>query len=607
MSWMMRDGWRTGAGRGRGTSRIAAWVVCACLLSGAPATAFELRVRGQAQLVADVRAAGTALQLVGALRDENGQPLPQRDVKLTIRSVYSGRTVHEALLRSDMSGKLTEQIELEEGDYDVALAMDADEHYEGAAATAQAHLAYAARKLELQAPEVVFGPEPGATARVRASAGGIGMRGTVLPRVDGRALEPLELDSFGRGQLKLDAGLVDGQNTVVALLEDRPGQEPAEARAQVRYVALPAPTLELVEGYEGLEYGLRARGEMADRIGPLAGLRVIVRFVHPDAPDVPEVRVETRTDEQGRFVAFVSSRAIGDGQIAASAEVRAAGRPAVVSAPPAVIARRSSQRGLHVFGALAILFGLGALLVRLASLDLPGWWARRRAARAPAAPINMTRDEVAQVEALDEAELAELPAAASLDQMGGVVWDVWRGQPVSGATLHLRDAAGAALVSWDADARGRFVSPPLPAGAYQVTIEAVGFARGVLSVSLPHDGRLSGSRVQLVAMPLKLRRLYQSWAAARSGEEVWGKRTPREVARALRAAMVAEALDDEALERHLDALAAQEGAAGADALDAVTRLVEEGYFGEREDADEALWRLMVALLSQLDAKPEAQG
>jgi DNA-binding transcriptional LysR family regulator len=56
-----------------------------------------------------------------------------------------------------------------------------------------------------------------------------------------------------------------------------------------------------------------------------------------------------------------------------------------------------------------------------------------------------------------------------------------------------------------------------------------------------------GLELQLIAMPLKLRRTYQAWAAQRSDEEVWGKKTPRELARELRAALAEASLDDEAL------------------------------------------------------------
>jgi hypothetical protein len=565
-----------------------------------PAAAFELRVRGEAQLLADVRAAGTALQISGTLRDENGQPLPQRDVKLTISSAFSGRVVHEDTLRADMLGKLSAQVELEEGSYDLTLVMDADDHFDGAKLSANARLAPAPRKLDLQAPDVIFGPSPEATARVRASAGGVGIRGKVLARVDGYALEPVELDTFGRAQIKLDPGLVSGEHVVIAMLEDRPGQTPADARQKVRYVAAPAPTLSLAEGYSGLEYGIRAEGSMVDALGPLGGLRVIVTLTRPDAPDAPPLRLETRTEADGGFSVFAPSRELGEGAVVARAEVRpTAGQAAVVTSEPTTIARRASQRGLHLFGALAIIFGVAALLIRLASLDLAGWWARRRAARPAPAVVNLTLDEEAVAEVMSAADRGAMPAA-SLDQIGGQIWDVWRARPVAGASLRLVDGDGQTLMRWAADGAGRFVSPPLPAGDHQLMIEARGFARGVLPVRLPHGGGLSASRIQLIAMPLKLRRTYQSWAAQRSGEEVWGKKTPRELASELRAALAEASLDDEALERRLDAWAAAEEVSGVEALEAVTRVVEEGYFGEREDADEALWRLMITLLRRLE-------
>jgi hypothetical protein len=605
---MMADGWleqmRRAARRG-----VLGALVCVC---AQPVAAFELRVRGSAELLVDARAAGTALQLFGTLRDENKDALPQRDVKLVVRAALSGRVVHEATLRSDMSGKLHAQIELEEGDYEVELKIASDEHFDGASARALVHLEEAPRKVELQAPAVVFGPAGEASARVRASAGGVGVRGRVRALLGGQALEPVELDAFGRGQLKLAPGLAQsGRYELEARLE---GDRTASAATTLRYVAAPDFELVLEQGYQGLEYGLIARATLEDAYGPLAGLRASVTFMRADAPDAPPIRSEARTDEQGRLRVFVPAREVGQGALIATAKVRAdAGAVAVLTSQPAGVDRRGSQRWLHVFGVLAIVFGLGALRVRLASLDLAGWWAARRAKPAAAQPVNLSIEEALVAEAAD-ARALELVVAPAHDQLGGLVWDVWRARPVAGAALALVDpVTQAPLVTWSADERGRFVSPPLPAGDHQLVVTARGFARGVMSVRLPHTGSLSAIKLQLVAMPLKLRRTYQAWSAQRSGEEVWGKRTPREIAAMLRGVAEEAGVEHKALERLLDSMTLGDGLGDAirdgvsDPVVAVTRLVEEGYFGEREDADEALWGMMVALIKRLDESAPERG
>ena len=96
-----------------------------------PAHGFEIRVRGQGKLYADVQPAGITVQVAGALRDELGNALPQRDVRVRILSANSNRELHKEVLSTDMQGRFQLQRSMDEGDYIIEAEFLGTEHLDG--------------------------------------------------------------------------------------------------------------------------------------------------------------------------------------------------------------------------------------------------------------------------------------------------------------------------------------------------------------------------------------------------------------------------------------------------------------------------------------------
>jgi hypothetical protein len=148
------------------------------------------------------------------------------------------------------------------------------------------------------------------------------------------------------------------------------------------------------------------------------------------------------------------------------------------------------------------------------------------------------------------------------------------------------------------DDEGRFACEHLDEGDWELVVEADYFVRGRFGFEIPHDGSLDPCRFELVPVPLKIRRLYQSLTEMAAGDDLWGELSPREiretVERVLDAAP-AGARDEPNVRfsERVRAIASGEAGdleSGRDYLRAFTGLVEETYFGPR-DYGEATWQL----------------
>jgi hypothetical protein len=82
--------------------------------------------------------------------------------------------------------------------------------------------------------------------------------------------------------------------------------------------------------------------------------------------------------------------------------------------------------------------------------------------------------------------LAIAPVAAGAQTLRGRVLDSEMGHPVGGATVRIRGARTAATT----DTLGWFEAADLPASDVEVTIEALGYARGTFRVTIPPSGTL---------------------------------------------------------------------------------------------------------------------
>ncbi|MFB6371821.1 MAG: hypothetical protein ABEN55_01595, partial [Bradymonadaceae bacterium] len=213
---------------------------------------------------------------------------------------------------------------------------------------------------------------------------------------------------------------------------------------------------------------------------------------------------------------------------------------------------------------------------------------------------------------------AEPPAdidAADRRRLGGRVWDGWDDGSVDGATLRLHPAGDSEADREEtSDPDGRFGFGELERGDWELVISARYYVRGRFSFEIPHEGSLVNCRFELVPVPLKIRRLYQSLIELAQGEDLWGRLSPREIRSAVAGALEEHPRPPEASSetarafvRRIRELLEEDGEslhAPIDYLEALTDIVQETYFGPRR-YDETTWELAREIALRLREELEA--
>lgn len=606
------------------------------------ALATEIRVRGQAKLYTDIQAAGTSAQISGILRDELGQALPQRPLTLSVQQ--GSTTVLEETLYTDIQGRFGYQKTLPSGAYQVSVTFARDEHLDAASSLRDLELTPAPRRLELQGPSVVVGTTRAIQLRLRATAGGVGVRAPVELHVNAQRIASIELDHYGRGVFDLQSSLAPGDNEITAFLLATPDSPGAAAQTQLRYAPSASLEARLELGHERFERGLKVVGLVSDERGPLPGGEVAVVFervsdaapapedtkaiinalgqeepASPPPPPQPEdsaldpltsqstYKARGAVDERGQFSAFAPQQFLADGRWIAKVVYSPESGASIRQQTDAMTLDRSTSRlTLNILGLLTILIGVAVLSQRQLWSKLAARWRARQRANAQAKP-NYDEDERIEVESLAPPNAQAI--SAGLFGIAGVVWDAWRDQPIAHAQLRVESADGQLIREVSADAAGQFSIDELPQGQHQLSVWAYGFARGRMALNLPHRGELSYTRISLIAIALKVRRFYQAWVQRWHGQDVWGALSPRQIEAALFEAVfeASQVLEDasarEALRARYDAFIAQEQPLTEHSVEQLmlmlTELIEESYFSQRV-YEEGLWRLVVEITQRLE-------
>jgi len=587
------------------------------------AHAFEIRVRGEGKLYADVQAAGITVQLAGALRDELGNALPQRDVLVRIKAANSNRELHKETISTDMQGRFQLQRSMDEGDYLIEAEFLGTEHLDGDKIAREVHLAIIPPRVDIHVPKLVVGTSRTANLRVRASAAGVGISAPVEVLVNGAQVTTLELDLYGRGAIDVVPHLQPGENVVEVRLPKERKRPAASDASTLRFSSDPEIEVSAQASQRRLERGLLVTGRVSDSNGPLPSGSIKVEFerVGPvPGQEIDEIaeepapalsasarEVRTEVDEEGRFEGFLPGQLIEDGQWNAKVTFRPdAGATMTATTETVTFDRTRSRWLLNILGLLAILVGVVVLVNRLSTVDFRSLFAglRRKKEEKEDAP-RFDQDEPAIIEQIEPEELDEV--ADSELQIAGVIWDGWRRHAVPFARIELTRSGHEPLVI-QSMSDGRFRSPPLEPGRYHIRVSASGFASGILDIVIPHDGSYRFFRFGLVAIPLKIRRYYQAWVRRIHGEDLWGKLSPRQIEGAIWGAFdVASPRFVEDRQRHelkdrLTELLERErlGELGMnELLLSVTEIVEESYFSGRVH-DEQLWNLLVDITRRLD-------
>lgn len=623
------------------------------------AESLEINIRAYSELQVSVSAAGTMVRVRGTLRDRQGNGLAQRPITLNFRNLDS--TPNRAPLDTEpdastqvfteRGGIFRVHQELMPGRWGVEVAFEETPNLSGERFSTTVDVRELPVALSLHVPSFVVAPSGALSVRVQATVDGVGLPEDAEVLLDDRLVGAVELDQFGRGTVSLEAPIAAGMHEVRARLSNPryAGTEPARERLRVsQNVEVQA---EIVEVLERLRRGVTVRGRVRDQLGDLQAVRVAVELFQKRSPgdlirdadrfnkDAQPPRMTVTTDASGEFAAFFPSSELTDGLWSARVEVL----PEAGASSPAVevdairLDRKASRWVLNLLAVLGLLGGVGLLIQRFWQV-ISTYWGERKRRRASRSRAARARDEVEYLEvaALDKARPGEPAAQPSRSVLAGVVWDVWKQRPVKQAELLIFRAGDPtplrthriepAAPGQPAQLPGAFRIDDLPNGRYELTLSAPGFTPSQLDFRLPHDGRLANIRLPMIAIPLKIRRLYQSLGESLKGQDLWGTLSLGEIDDALQAVLresaqeahdawdhadsSARAAFVSALKRQLrrgDTLpesAPDSRLTGEQLMALMTAVVEETYFSGRV-FDNAVWQLARRLAERI--REQAQG
>lgn len=600
---------------------MAAFVCLACVLVPASADAVELRVRAEGDLSLSVTSAGTLAKVSGFLRDELGDPLAQRRVDLVIEEVGSPRE-EAAHVYTNRRGAFSYRQELKPGQWQVRATFAESEHVTGDKASQRISVEPSPVELTVRGPR--FGRLTGAPApvQIRATVGSVGLSvsGTVF--VNARPYETFDLDDFGRANIDVSSVLEPGENPVEVRIPAGPYRDSATDTWTIRAASDVRFQVELEQVLERWERGVAVTGEVFDDEGPIEGARIEANIWRVDAPEGDESRSELQTTVQttsaGKFRAFFSADDLEDGIWEGEAHLRPEfGTEMSRQTDRLELDRTVSRWVLNALGVVAVLVGLGLVLHRFWSFLLIRLEERRRKREAQEREQRAFREE----EELVPVELADddaEDAPIERDVVSGMIWDAWRSSPVSGAAIRLVDSNGSELRSTESDDgsppnAGRFSLEGLPKGDFELRVECHGFVPGSMKVSLPHTGRLSNIRLDLVAVPLKIRRLYGALIEQLEGEDLWGLLSPREIQGTIVevSESMAQQLDSRTgrvfLQRVRTAMDdGPQTMTPAALVELMTEIVEETYFSGRVFGQD-VWKMARAIAVELRRRFDAEA
>ncbi|MGM0555023.1 MAG: carboxypeptidase-like regulatory domain-containing protein [Myxococcota bacterium] len=597
--------------------------LCVCVaVIAVPSTssAVELRVRAEGDLTLSVTTAGTLVKVSGFLRDELADPLAQRRIDLEIDEVGSPRS-ESAQVFTNRRGAFSYQQELRPGEWQVRAEFAESKHVTGDSASQRVTVEPSPVELSIRGPQ--FGRLTGAPApvQVRASVGSVGLSVSGTVYVNGRPFETFDLDDFGRANIDVSRALEPGDNPVEVRLPAGPYRESASDTWSIRAAKDIRFEVQLEQVLERLERGVAVTGEVFDDEGPIEGARIRAKLWRVDVPDEPgddagsgiadsPYERTVQTNSAGKFRAFFSGDELEDGAWQGRATLEPEfGEGKTRDTDQLEFDRTVSRWVLNSLGVLAVLVGVGLVLHRFWAFLTVRLEERRRRIEAEKREERAFREEETLVPvSLREDDAGETPVER--DRVGGMIWDSWRSRPIEGALVRLVDSNGSELRSTrSADGTppdaGRFRLEDLPKGDFELRVECHGFMPGKMKLSIPHAGKLTNIRLDLVAVPLKIRRLYGALIEQLEGEDLWGLLSPREIQGAI--LEVSESMADQVdsktgrvfLERVRAALSDGPQRMSPETLvDSMTQIVEETYFSGRVFGED-VWKMARAIAVEL--------
>jgi hypothetical protein len=575
-----------------------------------PADGLDVRVQGRSELDARVVTAGTRIIVQGKLRDDLGKPLPQRTIGIALFDGESDQRIEGRGVQTDRRGEFRSPFEVMPGQYRITLRFESTSHVTGTVFEETVAVERQPVSLDVRAPELVHGDGASVQLDISASIEGVGVELPVEVRQDGELFAETTLDENGRGSVEVGSRLEAGTNAFEVVVPAGGTREKASAGVEIRRVDEMSVDAEVAPVFERLQRGAAVDGVVSGESGPIEGLRVRATLTPVDKPEgvdreqkkateTGELVGTAETDGEGQFHIFYGRENLPDGEWRASVQITPEVGASIERDVGTFTIDRSFSR-LVINGAI----GLAALVLLLvASREV---W---DVVRAKLEEMRRRREQTRRRErAFDEEETLEaVPVAADeVEQteagdrrLQGYVWDGWDETRVEGARLELRASGAEEPADVETtDAQGEFAFDELSDGSFELVITADYYVRGRFSFEIPHDGALAHCRFELVPVPLKIRRLYQSLIELARGEDLWGELSPREIRSVVAGVLEtgepgrSEGKGAERFVRRIRRLLKgdDQPATPREFLEALTDIVEETYFGPRR-YDEETWRL----------------
>lgn len=600
---------------GWGLALAVAMLCAAAVAAPEAAEAIDLTVQGRSDLSIRARSAGAELVADGRLRDDRGRPLARRRVALRVTRGSGDDLVAEEAVDTDERGRFRADFDVDPGTYRVEAVFEATTHVEGHRVEETVEVEPEPVELRVEGPQVVGTGVSTVDVRVRATAAGRGVGVPVGLEANGQRWRR-ELSPRGSGEFDVRGLLAPGDNRLTAVVPATEYRDRATANHALRLVDEPKLEARASTVFERLQRGIVVEVTVTDAHGPVEGMAVDAGLTRvagrsgggggDDGESSSRSEEPTKsgeTDANGRFRAFFGREDLTDGtwrgEVTASPEL---GQSVTSRLEPVELDRTVSRYVVRGAAGLAL---LAVLLV----VGREAWSVARRRLRERRERLEEERrreEAFEETEGLEPTALDEIPEeaepTASDDEartVSGVVWDVWREEAVGGAEVRATPA-GADEPSREAttDERGWFELGELESGSWELAVDAEGFVRADSEFEVPHDGTLATARFDVVAVPLKIRRLYRSLASIVEEHDPWGELSPREIRDAIVGVLEARGVGGSEerpsiFARRVEKLV-REGEddleSGGDYVRALTDIVEETNFSRRRYGRET-WEL----------------
>ncbi len=488
---------------------LAALAVCA--LPSVALAQPTVRVRAEARIELRVDRTPGRVTVGGTLRDDLGQPLPDRSVEVRVLEP-AGQSRAHAIARTDANGSLGASFSLDPGAYRVIARWDGDEGHQQVEVAQMLDLSRAHVRLAVAMPDGghLDLDAPRHTVDVRASSteGGRDLRVELRDELDHRLAEGVT-DAAGHVRFTLDSSAL-GPPAAGRFVVCTPGDaRRAPAQTEVPVVRFRPIELTLTVDPQELDDDrpTTIAGRLYDSAAPLP--RRAIGIFRGDAHVTTVL-----TDDEGRFSRDLRLTS-DDGspiELTARYESDAPWRPSARSARVVIAVREQASTPwpwllASMIASAIVVFFFSRRPRRVATPAID-------AAPAPAPP-------------------GVAPARASgigpaQRDVGGVVLDADEGHPIASARVIL--SSSEQTIELETDAEGRFAIDRVDGDAWTIVVRAAGYEDGEGAMRLPHRGQWSAMSVRLRSLRQAALIRYRPVAEALAPQRKWWAFwTPREL------------------------------------------------------------------------------